>query len=248
MRQYAFLGLGTLAMSMLESISRVTDHIVVIDKDPELIERVKDMVKTAYVADAMGEGTLARILSEAVDVAVVDMGDNLEASILVTHCLKKLGVPEIIVRTEYDERSEVLSIVGATRVVNTAREATARIVPLILSDALYNFMPIGGDLVMAEVRVPEQLVEKTLIEADLRRQHGVNVIAIRAEGSSVYRNAERDYRLVEHDLLLVAGNEKDVFAFSKVPLAPTQKQKSLPLSSLLKAMFRPGSRADKNKA
>ncbi|HWR10535.1 MAG TPA: TrkA family potassium uptake protein [Rectinemataceae bacterium] len=239
MRQYVFIGLGTLAMSMLESISKVTDQIVVVDQNPALIERVKDMVKTAYVADAMDEATLSRILPEYLDVAIVDVSNNLETTLLVTHTLKKMGVAEIIVKAESDMHSEILAIVGATKVVNSDREAAARIVPLVLSTALYNFMPIGGELVMAEVKVPESLTGKTLIEADLRRNNGINIVAIRTESSSIYRNFDRDYRLVNHDVLLVAGNEKEVFAFSGVPLSPTQKQKTSTITSILKTVIKP---------
>lgn len=240
MRHYAFIGLGPLAMSMLESISHVTDQIVVIDSDPALIDRVKDMVKTAYVADVLDEEALQKILPEAVDVAVVDFSSNIEAALLVTHRLKKLGVEEIIVKSESDERSEILKVVGATRVVNSDREAAARIVPLVLSAALYNFVPIGGDLVMAEVHNPESLTGKTVIEADLRRKYGVNVVAIRSEDSTTYRNFDRDYKLANNDLLLVAGNEEDVFAFSGVPLAPTNKQKTSTISTILKSVIKTG--------
>jgi trk system potassium uptake protein TrkA len=239
MRQYAFIGLGRLGMSMLESIARVTDQIVVVDRDPALIDRVKDIVRTAFVANAMDEGALERILPESLDVAVVDMADNIEAALLVTHTLKKLGIPEIIVKAESDEHSEILTIVGATRIVNSDREAAARIVPLILSTTLYNFIPIGGDLVMAEVHVPAPLIGMTVIEADLRRKKGVNVVAIRSEDSTFYRNAERDYSFSDNDLLLVAGNEKEVFAFSGVPLAPTQKQKTSTITSIFKTVFKP---------
>jgi trk system potassium uptake protein len=240
MRHYAFIGLGPLAMSMLEAISQVTDQIVVIDKDSTLIDRVKDMVKTAYVADVLDEEALEKILPEAVDVAVIDFSTNIEAAILVTHRLKKLGVKEIIVKSESDERSEVLKVVGATRVVNSDREAAARIVPLILSASLYNFVPIGGDLVMAEVHIPYKLAGKTLIEADLRRKNGVNVVAIRSDNSTAYRNFDRDYKLADNDLLLVAGNEEDVFAFSGVPLAPTAKQKTSTIATILKSVARDG--------
>lgn len=241
MRQYAFIGLGKLGMSMLERISKVTDQIVVVDQNPALIDRVKDLVKTAYVADATEAGALERILPETLDVAVVDMGDNIEAALLVTHSLKKHGVVEIIVKADSDERSEILSIVGATRVVRSDREASARIVPLVLSSSLYNFIPIGGDLVMAEVCVPSDLPGKTLVEADLRRRAGVNVVAIRSKDSTAYRNFERDYRLVESDLLLVAGNEVDVFAFSGVPQAMTPRKKSSTIATIMKTIFKPGS-------
>ena len=241
MRQYAFIGLGMLGMSMLESIAKVTDQIVVVDQNPALIDRVKDLVKTAYVADAMESGALERILPDGLDVAVVDMGDNIEAALLVTHSLKKHGVAEIIVKADSDERSEILGIVGATKVVRSDREAAARIVPLVLSSTLYNFIPIGGDLVMAEVCVPSDLPGKTLVEADLRRRAGVNVVAIRSKDSTAYKNFERDYRLVESDLLLVAGNEEDVFAFSGVPRATVHAKKRSSISTIMKTIFTPKS-------
>ncbi|HNX73988.1 MAG TPA: TrkA family potassium uptake protein [Spirochaetales bacterium] len=240
MRQYAFIGLGPLAMSMLERIAQVTDEIIVVDKDAALIDRVKELVKTAFVADVTDEEALQKILPEDLDVAVVDLSSDVEASLLVTHRLKKMGAHEIIVKAQSDEVSEILKVVGATRIVNSDREAAARIVPLVLSSTLYNFIPIGGDLVMAEVIVPESLTGKTLVEADLRQRFGVNVIAIRSENSTTYRNFDRDYRLASNDLLLVAGNEGDVFSFSGIPLKPTNRQKTSSISSLFRNPLRLG--------
>jgi trk system potassium uptake protein len=234
MRQYAFIGLGTLAMSMLEKVSEVTDQIIVIDKDPALIDRVKDLVKTAFVADVLDEEAFGKILPDVVDVALVDLAPDIEASLLVTHRLKKLGVEEIIVKADSDEKAELLSLLGATRIINSDREAAARIVPLILSTMLYNFLPIGGELVMAEVEVPHSLVGKTLIEADLRQRQGVNVIAIRSENSSSYRNFDREYRLAKDDFLLLVGLEKDVFTFSGLPLSIAASRRTSTLSSILK--------------
>jgi trk system potassium uptake protein TrkA len=238
MRQYAFIGLGALAMCMLESVVEVTDNIVVIDKDPVLIDRVKDMVKAAFVADVLDEEALERIFPDAVDVAIIDLSSSTDAALLATHRLKKLGVKEIIVKSESDERSEVLKLIGATRVVNSDREAAARIVPLILSSSLYNFVPIGGDMVMAEVHVPARLLGKSLVDADLRKNHGVNVVAIRSENSTTYRNFNREYKMAPDDFLLVAGNESDVFDFSGIKLNQRSVKKRPEISSLFKNLFK----------
>lgn len=242
MKHFAFIGLGPLAMSMLESVSEVTDQIVVIDKDPSLIDRVKDLVKTAYVADINAEEAFRKTIPESLDIAVVDIPGDREATLLVTHRLAQMEVPEIIVKSETDELSQLLKVVGATRIVNADREAAARIVPLMLSTALYNFMPIGGDLVMAEVHVPKEIVGKTLVEADLRSSQGVNVIAIRSEASQSYRSFDRSYRLAEDDLLLLAGIESDVFTFAGVPqgIATAPAERKGKLVGMFKRMFRPG--------
>ena len=214
MRQYAVIGLGTFGTRMLEKLAEARAEVVIVDRDEAAVERYKDLAAAAYIVDVLDEAALRRTLPEALDVAIVDLGDNIEATILAVNRLKKLGVGEIIVSTDTEDRGEILSLIGATRVVYPDREAAARIVPLLVSPSLFSFMPIGPSLVMAEVRVPERYVGLSLIEANLRQKHGINVIAIRPEGSPEYRYFSADYRLSLVDLLLVAGPEKDVIAFS----------------------------------
>lgn len=214
MRQYAVIGLGTFGTRMLEKLAEARAEVVIVDRDEAAVERYKDLAAAAYIVDVLDEAALRRTLPEALDVAIVDLGDNIEATILATNRLKKLGVEEIIVSTDTEDRGEILTLIGATRIVYPDREAAARIVPLLVSPSLFSFMPIGPNLVMAEVRVPERYVGLSLIEANLRQKHGINVIAIRPEGSPEYRYFSADYRLSLVDLLLVAGPEKDVIAFS----------------------------------
>ena len=214
MRQYAIIGLGSFGLRMLEKLAAVSDELVVVDRDAEAIEKYKDLAKNAYIADVADVQALERVLPEGLDVAVVDVGDNLEAAILVTNTLKKLGVGEIIVKTDSEQRGEILSIIGATKVVYPDREAAAQIVPMLVSPALFNYMPLSPSLVMAEVKIPARYVGLTLIEANLRQRHGINVIAIRSELSQDYRYFAADYRLCEDDVLLVAGKDKEILAMT----------------------------------
>jgi trk system potassium uptake protein TrkA len=214
MRQYAIVGLGSFGLRMLEKLSEVSAELIIIDTDGELVEKSKDLARSAYIVDAIDDATLRRLLPEGLDVAIVDMGAGIEAAMLATNSLKKLGVGEIIVRADSEERGEILSIIGATKIVYPDKEAASRIVPLLVSPTLFSFMPIGPNLVMAEVRVPARSVGMSLIEANLRQRHGINVIAIRPEGSPEYRYFSADYRLTSLDILLVVGSEKDVIAFS----------------------------------
>ena len=140
MRQYAIIGLGSFGVRMLEKLSEVSSELIVIDRDSEIIERYKDYAANAYIVDAIDESALKRVIPESLDAAVVDVGSNLETAILVTNELKKLGVKEIIVKADSDERGEILRLIGATRVVYADREAASRIVPLLVSPSLFSFM------------------------------------------------------------------------------------------------------------
>lgn len=199
---------------MLEKLADVSDELIILDKDAEMIDRYKDLAANAYVVDAIDDEALRRVIPESLDVAVVDVGGNIEAAILVTNSLKKMGVAEIIVKADTEERGEVFEIVGATRVVYPDREAASRIVPMLVSPSLFNFMPIGTNFVMAEVCIPEKYAGMTLIEANLRQRHGINVIALRPEEAQEYRFFDPEYKLRERDILLIAGKEREVMEFS----------------------------------
>jgi trk system potassium uptake protein TrkA len=214
MRQYAIIGLGNLGISMLEALSEVQVEIVIIDRESSTIERWKDLATNAFITDAIDEEALRRILPEGLDAAIVDLGDNIEAAILVTNVLKRLGIAEIIVKADSERRGEILELVGATRVVYPDQEAAARIVPRLVSKGLFSFMPIGSNLVIAEVRLPDKYAGMTLIEANLRKGHDINVVALRSKEGGDYRFFAADHRLGTDDVLLVAGTEHNVILFA----------------------------------
>jgi len=118
MKHFAFIGLGPFAMSMLERISVISDQIIAADENPDRIEHVKEMVSVAFTMNLLDEEAFERVFHEPVDVAIVDIESSGPELLLVTFRLKKLGVPEIIVKSNSEEYEELLRLVGATRVVN----------------------------------------------------------------------------------------------------------------------------------
>ncbi|MCK5737078.1 MAG: TrkA family potassium uptake protein, partial [Spirochaetaceae bacterium] len=139
---------------------------------------------------------------------------KIEASILVTQYLSKLGVSNIIVKAETDQHGEILSIVGADHVVFPNLEAARRVTPLLVSDLLFNYLPISGGLVIAETGVPENLEGRTLTEMEIRKTRGINVIAFRRAGRGDYQFFNSEYRLQNDDVLLIVGQEDDVSSFT----------------------------------
>lgn len=234
MKQFAIIGLGNFGTRMLEKLAEVTSELVLVDRDAEIIEKYKELAASAYIVDAIDEAALRRVIPEGLDAAIVDVGNNIEAAILITNSLKKLGVQEIIVKADSEERGEILEIIGATRVIYPDREAAARIVPMLVSPSLFNFMPIGQSLVIAEVKIPERYVGMTLIEANLRQRHGINVIALRSEVVEDYRYFSADYRLQGDDVLLVAGKEKEIIEFSGTP----ERRERLGISEIFKGLLK----------
>jgi trk system potassium uptake protein TrkA len=214
MKQYAVIGASTFGKRILEELILLDCEIILLDKDPELIEYFKNDVTAAYIANAINEDTVKRLIPADIDAVVVDLGDKIEASILVTQYLSKLGVSKIIVKAETDQHGEILSLVGAHHVIFPNFEAAKRVTPLLVSDILFNYLPISEGLVMAETGVPSELAGHTLTEMEIRRARGINVVAFRRAGKGDYQFFIPEYRLQEDDILLIVGREEDVSSFT----------------------------------
>ncbi len=230
MKQFALIGLSSFARRIIEELESFHCDILLIDKDPEAIELYKDRVARAFIADVLNEETIQRLIPSNIDGVVLDPGDRIEVSILVTNYLKKMGVKNIFVRADTDEHGEILNLVGADLVIYPNREAAKRIAPMLLTSRLFNYMPISDGLVIAEVRAPDNLIGKNLIEANLRKNHNLNIIAIRnAEDKVDYQFRPAEYHIRKSDILLLAGAEIDIhgFAGTQKPVSSTSGLKSL---------------------
>ncbi len=235
MKQFAIIGLGFLARRVLDELLEYDVEILILDKERDIIEQYQDQVSAAYVADAIREETIEKIVPKGIDAAIIDMGKRIEASILVTNYLSKRGVQRVIAAAETDQHGEILRLVGATEVIYPNREAAKRLTLPLVSPTLFNYFPIGGNLVIAEIRPPDEMVNKTLVEADLRRQYGLNVIAVRKDGVGEYQFVAPSYRIDQTDVLLTAGREEDL---NKLPgSAPQIKKEGPGVQGLWRKLF-----------
>jgi trk system potassium uptake protein len=218
MKQFVIIGLGAFGKRMLEELIGTGCEILIIDKDSSVIDLYKDKVAASYIADAISEEIVNKLVPSTIDAAIVDLGDNVEVSILATNYLKKLGVKRIVTKAESRQHAEILDLVGATDIILPNKEAARRVAPLLLSSILFSYLPISKDFAIAEIKVPEKYVGKSLIEANLRQEHHLNVIALKRQDADDYTYFLPDYRLQAEDVLLVAAKDEDIEAFAATEL------------------------------
>ena len=214
MDKFVIIGLGAFGVRMLEELLRFTDEVIIIDRDPNLIKKYEGKAGKGYVVNITDEESLRKSIPQRIGTAIVDLGGRIELSLMVTKYLKQLGIKEIVVKAETDQHENLLSMVGATKVIFPDREAAKRVMPMLASTLLLNFMPISADLALAEVSINEKYIGMTLLEANLRRELGLNVVAVRKQDSETFEFIEPDYRFASDDILLLAGLEEHIFAFS----------------------------------
>jgi trk system potassium uptake protein TrkA len=214
-KQLAMIGLSSFTKRMLEQLETMDCEILLIDKDPEIIDEYKDRVHRAFIADVLNEATLSKLIPPGIDAVVIDPGDRIEVSILATNYLKKMGVRKVFVRAETDEHGEILKLVGADHVVFPNLEAAVRLAPMLLSSHLLSYVPLSPEMVLAEVKAPVGIIGRQLMESGLRDKMNLNVVGLRGgQNGQGYGFVSPSYVFEEGDILLVAGAEKDVMELS----------------------------------
>jgi len=212
----AIIGLGNFGASLARRLAESGQHVSVIDTDPKALARVQDVVEQAVAADATDRAVLEELGIDLVDAAVVSLGDNLGASILVTLHLREMKIKRIMAKAISPDHEKILKRVGANEVVFPERDMALRLAGTLADPSLLDFLPIGHEYSVAELAPPRSFIGKTLVELDLRRNYAINVIAIRElVPERLVVLIQPDFIIKDSDVLIVVGKQEDIERLNK---------------------------------
>lgn len=215
MKTFLVAGLGRFGTSVAVKLQELGNEVMVIDENAESVQKLSSRVTYAVVGDARDEEVLESLGVENVDCAVVAIGENLAASILITLNLKSLGVPQVICKARDEQQKRALEKIGADRVVIPERELGVKLAQHLTSDSVLDYIELSSECGIAEVRTPAAWVGKNLRDLNVRVKYGVNVIALRsAEGIRV--SIDPDYALQESDILVMIGGNHELAGVQKL--------------------------------
>lgn len=225
MKKIAIMGLGTFGISMLNELFEIGAEIIIIDQNQEILDKYKTKAYSAQLLEEITETSLRKILSANVDTVIVDFSRKIELSIISTTLLKNIGIKNIIVKAQSNEHGTLLKTVGATQLIYPDIEAAKRTSPILASELLLKFMPISHDLTLAEVGVASKYVGKSLLEANLRKDLGINIIAHRKNSSEEYIFMDDPtYKFEEDDVLLIVASEDHIYSFTEGKIYGKEKK------------------------
>ena len=205
-KTYAVLGLGRFGMPLATKLAQSGADVIGVDMDEERVRAFREYSEYAFVAKKLTKEVLEDIGIQDCDVAVICIGSRVETSILVTLNILNLGVPNVISKASSAEQGEVLRRLGAD-VVYPERDMALRTAKKILRENLVDYLSIGKDIEIIEIEISNKMVNKTILELDLRKKYKLNVIAIRHDEESDIE-VRPDCILHEGDTIAVLGIEE----------------------------------------
>lgn len=208
-KQFVVIGIGRFGASVAKTLYSTGNDVLVIDKDEDLVQEMADEVTHAVQMDASDEHALRTLGLRNFDVAVVSIGDNIQASIMVTLLLKELGVKYIVAKGNSALHAKVLKKIGADRVVLPEQDMGVRVAHNLLSSSILDFIELSPDYSVMEIEVVSNWDSKTLGDLNLRSKFGITVMAIK-DGKKVNVSPSADEVLKAGDILVVIGSLDDL--------------------------------------
>lgn len=227
-QQVAVIGLGRFGSAVAEELGRAGHDILGIDSDLAVVQRLATRLSHVVQTDAADEQALERLGLADFDSAVVGITGHIETSILVTLLLKRLGVERVIAKARNDLHGEILTRVGADRVIYPERDTGLRLAHSWSSFDITDSLDVVEDYTVSRVRVPQEIVGQELGDVIGSRSDGVTLLLL-ARGSRVILYPDRAERLQRHDVLVLAGelDEMERFFSSLYQVSGTSVRGSL---------------------
>lgn len=216
MKSYLVIGMGRFGSAVALRLRELGNEVLAMDEVAENIQRLADQVTHGVVGDARDEEVLRSLDAGSFDCAVVAIGGDLAASILVTMNLKELGVPQVICKATNEQEKRALEKVGADRVLIPEREMGIKLAQNLASSSVLDYIELSRECGIAEIITPEAWVGKNLRELNVRVKYGVNIIALRQSGDEIVVNVGAEYTLKKTDTMVVLGSNDDLLRVQKL--------------------------------
>ena len=204
-RTYAVFGLGRYGIAVARELVSNGVEVIAVDSDEKIVNAAVDELPICKCADITDPEVIRQLGIANVDVVIVAMANNLEASVMAITLCKELGVHTVIAKCANEMHQKILTRVGADKVVFPENESGIRLAKNLLSSGFVDLVSLASDVSMIELDVQPEWVGKNLIELNLRKKYSINVVAMR-KGDCVSVDIDPHAPLKEDDNLIVIAN------------------------------------------
>lgn len=214
-KQFVVIGLGRFGESVAKTLYSLGHDVLAIDMDEDMVQEISDSVTHAVQMDATDESALRTLGLRNFDVAVVTIGSNIQASVMVTLLVKDLGVKYIIAKGQSDLHAKVLYKIGADRVVLPEKDMGVRVAHNLVSASILDYIELSPDYSIMEMKALEEWNGKNLTELKLRSRYGINVMAIKKD-DDINISPSADEVISSDDIIVAIGSAEDLAKIEEI--------------------------------
>lgn len=204
-KSYAVFGLGRYGLAVAKELIENGMEVIAVDNRQDVVNEASAYIPVCKCADITDSEVIEQLGISEIDVVIICMASNLEGSVMAITLCKEVGVKYVIAKCANEMHQKILLRVGADKVVFPEKESGVRLAKNLLSSGFIDMLSLSNEVSIVEISVKDEWVGKNLIELNLRKKYGINVIAIK-KGEDVIVNINPEEFLDKNAILVVIGN------------------------------------------
>ena len=204
-KTYAVFGLGRYGTAVARELVENGMEVIAVDAEERIVNDAASYLPMCKCADVTDAEVISRLGIGNIDTVIVCMASNLESSVMAITLCKEAGVKTVIAKCSNEMQQKILLRVGADQVVFPENESGIRLAKNLLSSGFIDMISLSKDVSVVEIDVKDEWRGKNLIELDLRKKYGFNIVAIK-NGENVNVNIDPKQGLDADSSLIVIAN------------------------------------------
>ena len=209
MKSVLLIGLGRFGKFIAMKLNSMGHQIMAVDTNEERVNSALPYVTNAQIGDSTNEAFLSSLGISNYDACIVAIGDNFQNSLETAYLLKELGAKKVIARASREIQEKFLLHNGADEVVYPEKQLASWTAIRCSSEHILEYIELDDEYAIFELAAPMEWVGKTIVQLDIRKRFGINVLGIRENGR-LNMSITPDTMLCYNTSLLVLGHEKAV--------------------------------------
>jgi len=208
-KSYAVFGLGRYGKAVAKELIDSGAEVIAVDSNEKIVEDLVGEFPICKCADITDKEVFKQLGISNIDVVIIAVAGDFEASVMATMLCKEMGVEQVIVKCSSEMHRAILEKVGADVVVLPEKDSGIRLAKNLLSSGFIDIADISEDISIIELDARPEWLGKSLRELELRRKYAINVIAMTKNGN-VEITVQPDAIIEDNTKMIIIANKKEL--------------------------------------
>ncbi len=213
MKSTLVIGAGRFGKHLALELCKLGNEVMLVDRNEKVIDELSHRVTAAEIGDYTMYSNLEALGIDDFDYIFVCIGKFQESLVIVDH-LKRLGAKKVLAKASSSVHERFLTMAGADAIIYPERDSAFTTAVEYSNTNIYDFIKLSDDAGIYEIDVPSSWCGKSLLDLNLRKTHGVTVIASKNNDEIKAVNTA-DYIFNKDEHIIIMGNKDDIRKLTK---------------------------------
>lgn len=211
MKSILLIGLSRFGKHLLIKLNEMDMDVLCIDADEKRVNEMMPYITNAQIGDSTSESLIASLGVSNFDICFVSIANDFQSSLETTALLKDYGAKKVIAVANRDIHAKFLLRNGADHVIYAEKETATRAAIKYCADNVFDYIKLSPEYAIYEATVPNEWIGKTVLDINIRKTHGINILASKKNDELTLMSPSHVF--FEDETVLMLGTDDNLKKF-----------------------------------